>query len=113
MGTADFDDDGLADVVTNNTVMTDTTPWTAEIGVAFGKSDGPLTDPVSYPAGLFSATNFVTGNFDGVDGPDIISLSGGQANVFLNGGGGVFAPADPVAAGAGFSFFSPETSRRR
>ncbi|MBK5232426.1 MAG: choice-of-anchor D domain-containing protein [Thermoleophilia bacterium] len=107
MGTADFDGDGLADVVTNNTVNTDPFPYTAEIGVAFGQSNGTLTDPVSYPAGLFSATNLVTGNFDGVNGPDIISLSGGQANVFLNDGDGTFTAADPVPAGAGFSFISP------
>jgi len=106
MDTADFDEDGYADVVTNNQVQS-LPQYKAEVGVAFGQADGSLGAPTGYPAGLGIAGNVVVGDFDKVKGPDFVSASGGAVNVFLNDGGGEFGTGGSLPTQAAPGFISP------
>lgn len=82
---ADFNGDGIPDVVTPNAAFGNST-----MAVFLGKGDGTFQTPVSYPAGYF-ASGIVAGDFNNDGVLDLLLMNqDGTVDLFLGNGDGSF-----------------------
>ncbi len=97
LAVADFDGDGRPDIAAISTEQ-------GALLVAFGMGDGAFAAPAIAPTDGYPVT-VVAADFDGDGAPDIaVAYDSGffdGADLFLNRGGGVFGPAQPLLTAAG------------
>jgi hypothetical protein len=91
---ADFNGDGLPDLVTANVDA-------GTVSVLLGNGDGSFKQHVDYPAGGPTVRAVATGDFNGDGVPDLVTLNPNTGNVYvlLGNGDGSFGPPTPYFAG--------------
>ncbi|HTQ43157.1 MAG TPA: VCBS repeat-containing protein [Polyangiaceae bacterium] len=92
--TADFDGDGRADVA-----VTDATNDT--VNLLFGKKDGTLSAPTSFPIDAGSGLTLAAGDIDGDGHPDVAVAGGTTIEILLGDGQGHLAKSKSLYVSTG------------
>ncbi|MBW4028180.1 MAG: hypothetical protein HIU93_12365 [Acidobacteria bacterium] len=95
--TADFNRDGILDLVTLQY-------YPMQLSVEYGNGDGTFQAPINYPIGSYtdsSAYTIALGDFNGDGAPDVVELNANDNNagVFMNAGDGTLSLREFVPTG--------------